>query len=70
MRHSKKCTANYYAMIELIDHNVGRLLDELERIGERENTVVIFMSDHGQLLGDHGWRTKAVGFMKGWFGCR
>ncbi len=61
----QKRTANYYAMIELIDHNVGRLLDELERIGERENTVVIFMSDHGQLLGDHGLENKGCRFYEG-----
>lgn len=44
---------------------MGRLLDELERIGERENTVVIFMSDHGQLLGDHGLQNKGCRFYEG-----
>jgi len=46
--------ASYYGMIELIDENVGRLLDALERAGQRDNTLVIFMSDHGNLIGDHG----------------
>ena len=58
-------TANYYAMIELIDQNVGRLLDELERTNQRQNTVIIFMSDHGQLLGDHGLENKGCRFYEG-----
>ena len=47
-------TAAYYAMIENVDANIGRLLDYLEQSGQRENTLVIFMSDHGEMLGDHG----------------
>ena len=58
-------TANYYAMIEFIDHNVGRMLDELERTGQRDNTVIIFMSDHGHLLGDHGLENKGCRFYEG-----
>ena len=58
-------TANYYAMIELIDDNVGRMLDELEKTGQRDNTVVIFTSDHGQLLGDHGLENKGCRFYEG-----
>ncbi|MCC6165912.1 MAG: sulfatase-like hydrolase/transferase, partial [Caldilineaceae bacterium] len=45
--------AAYYAMIKLIDDQVGRMLDALEETGQRDNTVVIFMSDHGEMLGDH-----------------
>ena len=39
--------ANYYAMIELIDSNVDRLMDTLEYSGQRDNTIIIFMGDHG-----------------------
>ena len=53
-RERREITGAYYAMIELIDAQVGRLLDHLERNGQRQNTVVIFMSDHGEMLGDHG----------------
>jgi len=50
----REVTAAYYAMIEHVDDNVGRLIRHLEDTGQRENTIVIFMSDHGELLGDHG----------------
>ena len=46
--------AAYWAMCDLIDVQVGRMLDALDRTGQRENTVVIFTSDHGEMLGDHG----------------
>ncbi len=50
----RQIIAAYYAMIELIDYNIGRLLHELEISGQLDNTVIIFMSDHGEMLGDHG----------------
>lgn len=40
-------------MVAHLDHHVGRVLDELERLGLAESTVVVFTSDHGRLLGDH-----------------
>lgn len=53
-RQRREITAAYYAMIELIDDQVGRLLGHLDATGQRENTIVLFMSDHGEMLGDHG----------------
>ena len=50
---AKEVMAAYYAMLELIDDNVGRMLAALEESGQRENTLVIFTSDHGELAGDH-----------------
>ena len=50
---AKEVMAAYYAMIELIDDNVGHMIQALEESGQRENTLVIFTSDHGELLGDH-----------------
>jgi arylsulfatase A-like enzyme len=44
---------NYAAMIENIDRWVGTFLEELKRRGELDNTVVVFSSDHGEMLGDH-----------------
>jgi arylsulfatase A-like enzyme len=46
--------AAYWAMCDHVDDALGRLLDVLDRTGQRENTLVIFTSDHGELLGDHG----------------
>ncbi|MCZ6634196.1 MAG: sulfatase-like hydrolase/transferase, partial [bacterium] len=57
--------ASYYGMISLIDDQVGRMLEALERTGQRENTVVIFMSDHGEMLGDHGLVAKGCRFYEG-----
>ena len=51
-------TANYYGMISLIDHNVGRILDTLDELGLRENTLVVFTTDHGEMLGNHGLYLK------------
>lgn len=47
-------TAGYYAMVTMIDHNVGRILDVLGERGLAQDTMVVFCSDHGDLLGDHG----------------
>lgn len=58
-------TAAYYAMIELIDFSVGRILDFLDDQGLRENTIVIFTSDHGESLGDHGLLLKGCRFYEG-----
>jgi arylsulfatase A-like enzyme len=54
----REIIANYYGMISLVDHQVGRILSALEDAGLPDNTVVIFTSDHGELLGDHGLMLK------------
>ena len=50
----RQLTANYYGMISLIDHNVGRILLRLKETGLDRNTIVLFTTDHGEWLGDHG----------------
>ncbi len=61
-RDHKLLRAAYWAMVDLIDAQVGRMLEALERTGQRQNTIVIFMSDHGELLGDHGMYLKGPFF--------
>ena len=46
--------AYYYATITQLDVQIGRILDCLEETGMADDTLVIFLSDHGELLGDHG----------------
>ncbi|HEX8234861.1 MAG TPA: sulfatase-like hydrolase/transferase [Abditibacteriaceae bacterium] len=54
--------AAYWAMCDLIDAQVGRMLEALESTGQRDNTLVVFMSDHGEMLGDHGFYLKGPFF--------
>ena len=46
--------AYYYSMVRLIDQQMGRILEAMERHALAENTLVVFTTDHGELLGDHG----------------
>jgi arylsulfatase A-like enzyme len=52
-------------MIKLIDDQLGRILEALEASNQRENTVIIFTSDHGEMLGDHGLIQKGCRFYEG-----
>ena len=58
-RDANTLKAAYYAMIEQIDDQVQRIIDTVEDSGQRNQTLIIFMSDHGELLGDHGIPAKA-----------
>ncbi len=57
--------ANYYAMIQQIDDQFARLIATLEQTGQLDNTVIIFTSDHGEALGDHGLIQKGCRFYEG-----
>jgi arylsulfatase A-like enzyme len=50
--------ANYYAMVAQVDVEVGRILESLAAAGLAEDTLVIFTSDHGEMLGDHSTLLK------------
>jgi len=50
----RECLAQYYAGVTFMDEQVGRILDELEAQGLRENTLVIYTADHGHMNGQHG----------------
>lgn len=49
----KEIRAQYWAMIALIDHEVGRIMEALAQAGLAEDTLVVFTSDHGEMLGNH-----------------
>ena len=55
---SRRQRAHYYANVTMIDTQVGAILDALEARGDLENTIVVFTSDHGDALGDHGHSQK------------
>lgn len=57
--------ANYYGMISLVDHNVGRILAALDELDLARDTLVVFTSDHGEWLGDHGLMLKGPMFYEG-----
>ena len=61
----QQAQADYYAMIALIDDQLARLLQFLDESGQAENTVIIFTSDHGEMLGDHGLLYKGCRFYEG-----
>ena len=54
--------ASYYGMTTCLDHHVGRILDQLEESGLAESTIVCFVADHGEYLGDHGFVGKGMHF--------
>jgi arylsulfatase A-like enzyme len=56
----KKKMAVYYGMTSFMDKEIGRILDTLDRLGLAENTLVVFTTDHGHFLGQHGLLHKAI----------
>jgi len=50
----------YYRMIEKVDSHIGEVLKSLKESGLDKNTVIIFLSDHGDCQGAHGWNQKTV----------
>ncbi|MBI2425686.1 MAG: sulfatase [Candidatus Hydrogenedentes bacterium] len=60
-RQRQEAIQAYYAAISFMDAQVGRVLDALERLGLAENTIVVFTSDHGYQLGEHGlWQKQSL----------
>jgi choline-sulfatase len=52
----------YYRMIEKVDQQVGQVFHALEETGQVDNTLVVFTSDHGDMIGAHRWNQKSVFF--------
>ena len=57
----RRVSAAYWAVITFLDSEVGRLLDALRETGRYDDTLIVFTSDHGDMLGGHGLATKGVG---------
>jgi len=65
---ARERTAHTYAMIELIDEYVGMILSSVREQGLADDTIIIFTSDHGELLGDFGLWHKGPFFYEGMIG--
>ncbi len=57
--NQKRMWAAYYATVTFMDEQVGRIIDELERLGLRKNTVIVLLGDHGYHLGEHTFWQKS-----------
>lgn len=57
--NQKRMWAGYYASIQFMDEQVGRVLSELDRLGLRDSTAIVFCSDHGYHLGEHHFWQKS-----------
>ena len=54
----------YYGLVSQVDSCIGRTIDELKKLGIYDNTAIIFASDHGDMLGDHGLSQKSVPYLQ------
>ena len=56
--HIREARLSYYGYVSFLDHNVGQVLAALEASGQAANTLVIYTTDHGEMLGNHGMWAK------------
>jgi arylsulfatase A-like enzyme len=56
----RQMTSIYYGMLTEVDEWVAKILQRLDELGLADNTLVIFTSDHGEMLGDHGMHSKNI----------
>jgi arylsulfatase A-like enzyme len=56
----RRIMANYYGLVTQVDRSVGAILAELERLGLADNTIVVYTSDHGDMMASHHLLAKTV----------
>jgi arylsulfatase A-like enzyme len=64
-REAREAIRHFWAFCSYLDYQFGRVLQMLERTGQSENTIVIYLSDHGDYLGDHGLFCKGIPAFRG-----
>lgn len=60
----RQMAAAYAGLCTLMDHHTGRILDTIDRLGLREDTIVVFTSDHGELMGAHRLLGKGAAYQE------
>ena len=60
LKRLRKVRRSYKALVRLVDDQIGRILACLEREGILDDTVILFTSDHGEMMGDHGRLEKSI----------
>lgn len=56
----RRMIANYWGLCSLVDTHTGRILDALRQTGQWDNTIIVFTSDHGDMMGSHQLLTKTI----------
>jgi arylsulfatase A-like enzyme len=57
-KESRRYLWGYYRLVEMVDEEIGKVLDAVTEAGLEENTVIVFSSDHGDGVSRHGWNQK------------
>ena len=57
-QEARESIALTYGMISMVDDGVGKIIQKLDELGLRENTIIVYTSDHGDIMGDHGIMLK------------